>query len=280
MKHSLFKILSLCSLVAATMTTNAAEREWRKLDPNNALLLNMKHGQVVVELAPQFSPKHVAHVKKLAKDGFFDGNKFYRVVDGFVAQGGPEESKESATVNMEDRWDTGKDWQFTQVSDKDMFAEFTGFKDGFALGYSKTESKAWLAHCPGVLAMARSNDINSGSAHFYFTIGQAPRYLDGIMTIFGRVVYGMDKVQAITRTKDFAGNTIVPESAFTEILSIDVMADLPKEKQLAIEIEVTESEAFKERIAKTKNKTAEFFYRKPPPVADVCQMGIRSRLVE
>jgi len=287
MKASLKSILTLTTLFFIS-ACGADDSAWRKLELNNTALLTLPHGKVVIELAPQFSPKHVAQFSDLTKQGFYDGTKFYRVIDGFVAQAGPKDgSKKDKSVpllEMESQWKTDKNWSFTQVQKQDLFAQQTGFKDSFAIAYQAGEKqdagKAWLTHCPGTLAMARGNEADSASSHFYFVIGQAPRYLDDIMTIFGRVVYGMQHVQAIQRTEVVEGEYAVDHRDFTKIIKMQLMSDVPKAEQIHVEVENTESSAFAERLVKRRARDAAFFYKKPPPVLDVCQIPIRSRIVK
>lgn len=290
MKISIYLMGLVASLLCVTScSADNNDNEWRALDNQNTVLLTLPHGKVVIELAPQFSPKHVAQFKGLVKQGFYDGITFNRVIDGFVAQAGPKEDSEKdklvPLVDMESHWSTPATWSFTKVQDKDFYAAQTGFKDSFAVAYepaSKAENtgKAWLTHCPGVLAMARQNEADSASSHFYFVIGQAPRYLDGIMTIFGRVVYGMQHIQAIQRTAAIEGEYAVDSREHTPIVKMEMMADVPKEQQIIIEVENTASPAFAERIEKRRHRTHEFFYQKPRPVLDVCQIPLRSRLVK
>jgi len=279
------KLLVLFSFVfvSACDANNTTDQQWRALDLNNTFLLTLPHGKVVIELAPQFSPKHVQQLSALVKKGFYDGEKFYRVIDGFVAQAGPkdgsEKDKSVPILAMEGEFITDKNWSFTPVQNKDLFAKQTGFKQGFALAKNNDDS-AWLTHCPGVLAMARGNEADSASGHFYFVIGQAPRYLDRIMTIFGRVVYGMEHIQAIQRTSVIDGEYAVDSRDYTPIVNMRLMADVPKAEQIIIEVENTESTAFADRLVKRRARENEFFYQKPPPVLDVCQVPIRSRLVK
>ncbi len=269
--------------MSACGADNSTSTQWRALDINNTVLLTLPHGKVVIELAPQFSPKHVAQFSALAKKSFYDGAKFYRVIDGFVAQAGPKDGsdkdKSVSLMEIEGQFSTEKNWSFTQVQNNDLFAAITGFKDGFALA-SDNKDSAWLTHCPGTLAMARSNEADSASSHFYFVIGQAPRYLDKIMTIFGRVVYGMEHIQAIKRTSVIEGEYAVDSREYTAIVSLKLMADVPVNERIIIEVENTESTSFAERLTKRRVRENEFFYQKPPPVLDVCQVSIRSRLTK
>ncbi len=271
-----FFILFLCLQSSLAYAT-----QWRSLDPDNTLLMTLPHGKVVIELAPQFAPNHVAQFKRLAAQGLFDSNKFYRVIDGFVAQAGPEARRDrAANLMLEGEWQPTKNWPFTLVQKNDLFAQQTGFVDGFAVGYDEKENKAWLTHCPGILAMARGNSPDSASSHFYFTIGQAPRYLDRIMTIFGRVVYGMDNIQAIQRTAVIAGEKPVAKEKFTKIINMQLMRDVPKNQQLLIEVEQTDSHEFKEKLKKRLARKSAFFFKKPPKVLDVCQVPILSRRIK
>lgn len=269
--------------ISACGADNTNNEEWRTLDLNNTVLLTLPQGKVVIELAPQFSPKHVEQFSNLVQKSFYDGTKFYRVIDGFVAQAGPkdgsEQDKSVPLLAMEGHFSLEKKAAFTVVQSNDLFAKQTGFKQGFAVATDDGEN-AWLTHCPGVLAMARSNEADSASSHFYFVIGQAPRYLDNIMTIFGRVVYGMNHIQAIQRTAVIEGEYAVDSREYTPIISMKLMAEVPKKDRLIIEVENTESASFAERLVKRRARASEFFYKKPPPVLDVCQVPIRSRLVK
>ncbi len=99
------------------------------------------------------------------------------------------------------------------------------------------------------------------------------------MTIFGRVVYGLEHIQAIKRTSVIEGEYAVDSRDHTAIVSMQLMADVAKKDRIIIEVENTESSGFAERLTKRRARANEFFYKKPPPVLDVCQVPIRSRLI-
>jgi len=279
------KLLILLSFVfiSACGADDVTDQQWRALDLNNTVLLTLPHGKVVIELVPQFSPKNVEQFSSLVKKSFYDETKFYRVIDGFVAQAGPKDGsdkdKSVPMLAIEGTFATDKNWSFAQVQSNDLFAKETGFKQGFALA-KNTNDSAWLTHCPGTLALARGNEADSASSHFYFVIGQAPRYLDKIMTIVGRVVYGMEHIQAIQRTSTVEGEYAVDSREHTPIVNMKLMADVPVADRIIIEVENTESSDFAERLVKRRARDNEFFYQKPPPVLDVCQVPIRSRLIK
>ncbi|MGH0003070.1 peptidylprolyl isomerase [Pseudovibrio ascidiaceicola] len=132
-------------------------------DPENTLLLETTQGNVVIELRPDLAPNHVARIKELAREGFYDGIVFHRVIDGFMAQTGCPQG-------------TG-----TGGSGKKLKAEFNDAK-----------------HVRGTCSMARSMDPNSGDSQFFICFGDAS-WLDGQYTAWGQVVEGMDNVDKIKR---------------------------------------------------------------------------------
>jgi cyclophilin family peptidyl-prolyl cis-trans isomerase len=132
-------------------------------DLENTLYMDLKDGRVVIEMRPDLAPKHVARIKELARQGFYDGVAFHRVIDGFMAQGG-------------DPTGTG-----AGGSGKKLPAEFTA-----------------EPHVRGVCSMARAQDPNSGDSQFFICFDDA-RFLDRQYTVWGKVVSGMEFVDKIKR---------------------------------------------------------------------------------
>ena len=132
--------------------------------PENTLFIDLPKGRVVIELRPDLAPGHVARIKELAREGFYDGTPFHRVIDGFMAQGG-------------DPTGTG-----TGGSKKpDLKAEF-----------SKEP------HVRGVCSMARASSPNSANSQFFICFGDA-RFLDNNYTVWGKVSSGMELIDALKR---------------------------------------------------------------------------------
>jgi peptidylprolyl isomerase len=133
-------------------------------DPENTLILTLDTGPVTIALRPDLAPGHVARIKELARDGFYDGVVFHRVISGFMAQGG-------------DPTGTG-----TSGSNKpDLKAEF-----------SKEP------HVRGVCSMARTSNPNSANSQFFICLDDAT-FLDNQYTVWGEVVDGMDAVDALPK---------------------------------------------------------------------------------
>jgi peptidylprolyl isomerase len=250
---------------------------------------------VVIELNPLFAPKTVEHFKKLVEMQHYRGSSFYRVIDGFVAQGGDESDLDTnpdaktLEAEFEIYWplkpedkEEAKDWQppsWTEVQEEDMFAPYTGFIDGFAAGRDEKKSgKAWLTHCPGIIAMARNEDPDSSSTDFYIVIGQAPRYLDRNLTVFGRVVWGMDVVQRIKRGPALDNGIIEEDLNRSWIKGMSLASSLETGERMHVYIADTNSKEFKNRLKERRNRKDKFFHHKPPKVLDICQVPVPARL--
>ena len=268
---------------------------WNLLDPENTVYLQMQEGTVVIELNPAFAPKTVAHFKSLLEEQFYRGTSFYRVIDGFVAQGGDESDIDGSQITktlkaeFEIDWprkpadkEKAKNWQpmsWTPVQTDDMFAPFTGFIDGFpAARDQKKGGKAWLTHCPGIVAMARNDDPDSSATDFYIVIGQAPRYLDRNLTVFGRVVWGMDVVQRIKRGPALDNGIIEKDLERSWIQRMRLVSSLEPDERLDIWVADTNSDGFKKTLKDRRNRSHKFFHHKPPRVLDICQVPVPVRL--
>jgi peptidylprolyl isomerase len=272
-----------------------ADLIWNALDPDNTVYLEMQEGMVVIQLNPAFAPKTVEHLKQLLEDQFYRGMSFYRVIDGFVAQGGDEADIDGnpATTPLKaefeidwpvkpDDKEQANNWEpmsWTPVQVDDMFAAYTGFIDSFPAARDEDEAgKAWLTHCPGSVGMARNDDPDSGNTDFYIVIGQAPRYLDRNLTVFGRVVWGMDVVQRIKRGPTLENGIIEKDLDRSWIKRMRLASSLAPEQRLNIFVADTNSDGFRKMLKERRNRNQKFFHHKPPEVLDICRVPIPARL--
>jgi peptidylprolyl isomerase len=238
----------------------------------------------VIELNPVFAPKTVAQFKRLVQSRFYDGLSFYRVIDGFVAQGGDGSDlgalSEVPLIDAEFEIGWSNELPFAPVEEPDLFAAETGFIDGFAAARDDQHEKVWLTHCPGVVAMARNEDADSSRTDFYIVLGQAPRYLDRNLTIFGRVVEGMEFVQRIHRGPAGNNGIFQDDTASTRIRSMKLVSEFPEEEQLKVFVMDTNSKAFDDLLTDRRLRKHKFFHHRPPPVLDVCQVPVGSRVTK
>ena len=271
----------------------ATENDWREISPSQILVMELARGDIVIELSDTFAKAHVAQMKTLAKAGFYDGLSFYRVIDGFVAQGGdvseqkplPDGASSALTAafdeplkQLPDRTYAFSDSDDQPVTSADSYADLVGVLDGFPVGFdmSVKPMKGWLLHCAGAVAFGRTNERDSASTEFYITL-QPQRYLDRNLTVFGRVISGMEHVQAIKRQPPPQTET---DPTGEEILRV-WMADAPPADVEAPRFRTlrTDTPLFEEYVASRRNRPEEFFYFRPDHV-DICQLPIQTEKIE
>ena len=271
-------------LSPAEILAQSTNSDWRRPSGENLLVIELETGQVVVELAPEFAPEHVVNIKALAREEYFDGLAFYRVVEGFVAQGGDPNDDEKEIQNARRSIPAELylvqplSSTFTLVDDGDGFAAETGYVTGFPGARSADGKQSWMTHCPGAFAMARDADPNSGGATFYIVIGHAPRYLDRNTTVFGKVLKGLEYVQQLQRGYGPSG-VIQSADDYNPIISIRVAADLPVSERPALEVMRTDTNAFQQLILARANRPEDWFYERPGYV-DVCGVPVPVRELE
>jgi len=260
----------------------AEDPTWREVDPQNLVFMDLFEGQVVIELNPTFAPKTVQQFRQLVQDRFYEGLSFYRVIDGFVAQGGDGsdlgERSNIPLIEAEFEREWSEDFVYMPAQKPDFFAPETGFIDGFAVGRDPDQGTAWLTHCPGVIAMARNDGADSSRTDFYIVIGQAPRYLDRNMNVFGRVIHGMDVVQRVRRGAAADNGIISDDTASSRIRSIRLAGEVPEEERLQAFVLDTSSKGFADLLRDRRERRQRFFHRKPPQVLDVCQVPMAGRV--
>lgn len=251
------------------------QQKWQAIVQQNLLYLELKNGTVTIQLADFFAPRHVAYIRDLVKEGFYNGLPLYRVIENFVVQGGdPHEthkSKVKKTMKAEFERIIDKKAPFTLVQQGDLLAEQTGFIDGFAVGRSIKENKEWLIHCPGVINLARGNHPDSGTTDFAIMFGPSPRHLDRNMSAFGRIIDGWDAFYKVQR------NPNSPESA-DKIIRAYLGSSLAKEKQQTILVEDTNSPHFVNKVAQRRLYKNEFFHYKGNGNLDVCYLRPQVRV--
>jgi peptidylprolyl isomerase len=154
----------MAALAAFLFVAAPVQAANEKLDPENTIYLDLKDGRVVIKLRPDLAPKHVAQIKKLTREGFYNGLVFHRVIDGFMAQTGDPTGTGGGGSN-----------------EPDIAAEF---------------SKAHFER--GTLGMARASDPDSANSQFFIMFADGG-FLDGQYTVFGEVVDGMELVDKIKK---------------------------------------------------------------------------------
>lgn len=175
--------------------------DWRTIEPENLLYMELADGTVIMELAPQFAPRHLANLRELIDAGHFRPGSIKRVQDNYVVQWSGDGPFGDAGPTLEPEFlRSARDLPFTRLDADDAYAAEVGFADGFPAGRSGPDGNAWLAHCYGMLGVGRAVAADSGnSAELYVVIGHAPRHLDRNVTLIGRVISGIELLSTLPR---------------------------------------------------------------------------------
>jgi peptidylprolyl isomerase len=213
--------------------------EWRTVDPQNLLVIDTTKGRILVEMIPEMAPKAVARIKELAREHFYDGLTWHRVVDGFMAQGGDPKGDGSGGSTKPD---VPAEFTFRRAA-SEPYAKLSlqnGQEDGFFksmpvrgqssdLAALTADGKVtdWGVWCTGVAGMARAGDPNSANSQIYlmrdFNAGLETKY-----TPWGRVLVGEDVVKAL--------KTGEPVANPDKMTSVRVAADLPAGQQPKVQV--------------------------------------------
>lgn len=254
----------------AEVLASSHPSDWRPLDPENTLYMDLDSGRVVIELAPAFAPQHAANVKALVREKYYDGLAIVRVQDNYVVQWADPNSEkpnaarkiQSAQRNLPPEFERPLDPKlpFTRLPDPDTYADEVGFSDGFPVARDPRSGKMWLVHRYGMVGAGRDNAPDSGGGtELYAVIGHAPRQLDRNVTLLGRVVQGIELLSALPRGTGPLGFYEQP-SQHVPIKSIRIAADVPEPERTQLEVLRTDTHTFKQLIESRRNRHEDWFH--------------------
>ena len=254
------RFLTLLAAAAALLAGPAAAQsgDWRTLDPENVLSIETTKGPVLVEMAPFAAPAHVARVKELARQGFYDGHLFHRVIGDFMAQTGDPVGDGTGGSPLPDlpaefMFKRGSEHPMTQLAT--VQGEANGFvgslpvqgqPDVAMLLMADGRVRTWAAYCAGVAAMARGSSEDSGNSQFFLT-REDYRSLDRKYTVWGRVVSGLDVVRSLAVGE--------PPRNPDRMVRVRVLADVPAAERPTVRVLDTRSPRFAtlvEQLRRTK----------------------------
>jgi peptidylprolyl isomerase len=197
MKPLAMKLFGLI-LGVLMMTTAAANAVPAGVDPENTLYMDLKDGRVVIQMFPDKAPNHVARIKELAREGYYNGKLWHRVIAGFMAQTG---SPNGDGIGGSDK--------------PDLKAEFND-----------------VHHARGIVSMARTMAPNSANAQFFIMLADNGS-LDGQYTVWGKVVEGMQYVDSIKKGDTYRnGEVDSPDTIVKMQVAADADASAAKDKAL------------------------------------------------
>jgi peptidylprolyl isomerase len=261
-RHRLLKaVIGLGSIViaatASTQSLNAQTSGYRYPDAENTLVIDTSKGRVVVEMYPQLAPNHVERMKTLVRQNFYDGQKFHRVIEGFMAQTGDPKGTGEGGSDLPDI-----EAEFTVKHGTDFPMYVVAKPKGSVLGFvgalpvqsqaqelmeltRDNKVQAWGLFCQGVLGMARSGDPNSANSQFFLMRG-ANAVLEKRYTAFGAILSGLDVVRKLKIGE--------PPKDPDTMLKVQLLADMPQAERPKLEVMDTNSNAFKAEIDKVRKR--------------------------
>ena len=240
----------------ATRPSGPGPADWRTPDPNDVLVIDTNKGRILVELVPDVAPQNATRIRELAHENFFDGLRFFRVVENFMDQtGDPQNTGQGGSskpnVPGEFTFRRGSDLNFVVAADQSV-AE-VGFvkslpvmSQSMMLAAMTKDQKvsAWGLFCPGVAGMARDDNPDSGNSQFFLMRAGYPA-LEKRYTAFGRVISGMEVVTAIK-----VGEPVPDPQDRME--RVRLLADLPDKDRPKVRVIDPKGSWFKAEIARTR----------------------------
>jgi peptidylprolyl isomerase len=237
--------------------------DWRTPDPNNVLVIDTNKGRIVVEMIPEIAPQHVARMRELAHEKFFDGQKFFRVVENFMDQTGDPQNtgtggSDKPNVPAEFTFRRGAETPFVLAADQAV-AEVGFIKSlpvmsqSMMLAAMTKDQKvsAWALYCPGVAGAARDSNEDSANSQFFLMRAGYPS-LEKRYTAWGRVIAGQDVVRAIK-----VGEPVQPPMDYME--RVRLLADLPEAERPKVRVIDPKGGWFKNELERKRSiKGADF----------------------
>ena len=266
---------------------SSAASDWQPLDPANTLVLDLPGGRVVMVLAPEFAPEHVANIKALVAERFYDDLVVVRSQDNYVVQWGdpaedPEDRKpvKKARASLAPEFDRAlsDDLPVTLLADGDAYAPQVGFAGGFPVAVDPQAGRMWLTHCYGMVGVGRDVALDSGNGgEMYVVIGHAPRHLDLNVTLVGRVIDGIEVLSTLPRGTGPLGFYEDPQQ-FVEIESMRLGSEIPRADWQVLEILRTDTPTF-EALVESRRNRHESWFASPTGHIGLCNVPLPVREV-
>jgi peptidylprolyl isomerase len=238
-------------------------------------------GRVVIQLAPDFAPVHVANIRALAKGGWWTGSTIYRVQDNYVVQWGNNEGKKPLPSGVVAKPPAEyhralKGLTVKSLGYADDYAPQAGFASGWPVGYDPKAGTANLTHCYGYVGVGRDLSPDTGTGgELYAVIGHAPRHLDRNIAVVGRVIEGIERMSSLPRGTEALG-FYKSESQNVPISMVRLGSEIPAAERPAFQVMDTNSATFAAYLRGRANRNDDFFIR-PAGGVDLCNAPVPVR---
>ncbi|WNO53868.1 peptidylprolyl isomerase [Stakelama saccharophila] len=242
--------------------------------------MTLKDGErILIRLAPDRAPVHVANIRALAHAHWWDGTSIYRVQDNYVAQWGDvTEDKplpRPVVANPPPEYAGGAAAPAVRLSRPDPYSDWAGVSaDGWPV--AGNDRRSWLPHCYAMVGVARNLAPSTGSgAELYTVIGHAPRHLDRNIAVIGRIIEGVEHLSALPRGKGDLG-FYADASRRVPIARIRLASDLPRSERPHYQYRAADNPRFRAYVHERENRQPPFF-TVPAGGADICNVPLAVR---
>jgi cyclophilin family peptidyl-prolyl cis-trans isomerase len=264
-------------LTPTDIVNNAPATAWRTIPADDLIVMDLRNGgRVVIQLAPQFAPVHVANIKALARGNYWDGATVYRVQDNYVVQWGH---------NGDKPWPPGvtpkppaeytrplKGLAVKPLGYPDQYAPGTGFVDGWPVAYSAKDNWANLAHCYGSVGVGRDLSPDTGTGGELYAAIAPLRHLDRNIAVVGRVIDGMSNLSSLPRGTEPLG-FYKDKAQYVPIAGVRLASHMPATERPTYAYLDTESASFASYLRIRANRHDDFYIR-PAGGVDLCNVNV------
>ena len=258
--------------------------DWAPIPDEDVLVMELGDGgRVVIQLAPEWAPVHVANIRAFARGGWWNDATIYRVQDNYVAQWGNGDAKVPLPVGVVQtpppEYDLPLDSREMDGTDSpDAYAPHVGYHGGWPLALDEVEGRMWPIHCYGTVGVGRDLAPDTGTGgELYAVIGHAPRHLDRNIANVGRVIEGMPNLSARPRgTGDLGFYQTDKGEKPIPIARISVASDMLASERPRFEYLRTGTLTFGKYLQGRANRGGTFFNR-PAGGVDICNAPVPVR---
>lgn len=258
--------------------------DWQEIAAEDLLVMDLAdNSRIVIQLAPEFAPVHVANIRAFARAGWWNDATIYRMQDNYVAQWGNGDAQVPLPTGVERTPPAEYERPLAGLRSvpspaPDSYAAGTGYASGWPLAWDDLAGTAWLPHCYATVGVGRDLAPDTGTGgELYAVIGHGPRHLDRNIANVGRVVEGMSALSARPRGTGNLGFYQVDRGERPiPIRSIRIAADMPAAQRPRFEYLKTDSAAFGLYLTGRANRGGTFFNR-PAGGVDICNAPVPVR---
>lgn len=270
-------------LTPTDIVTQAPASAWRTIPADDLLVMELRNGgRIVIQLAPEFAPVHVANIRAFARGRWWDGAAIYRVQDNYVAQWGQGEAERPFPKGVvakppAEYWRALRGLGVRPLGYNDPYAPAAGYALGWPIAYSPRAGTAQLTQCYGYIGVGRDLSPDTGSGgELYAVIGHGPRHLDRNIAVVGRVVDGIDRLSSLPRGTGDLG-FYKERTEDTPIARIRLASEIAAAERPSFQHMDTRSATFA-RYLRLRANRKDAFYDRPAGGVDLCNAPVPVRI--